>query len=69
MTTLCLRRMYCGNGDECPSIDQDEKGDFLITGYKPGAPHTAENEIINEVPASVLPRAGGPARHHHAVDQ
>lgn len=58
MTALRLRKLSCLNGDDCPAIDQTEQGNYLITGYRPGAPHTAENEITTEVPPTLLPELG-----------
>lgn len=59
MTSLRLRTLNCPNGDDCPSIDLTDAGNYLITGYRPGAPHVAENEVTNEVPPTLLPELGG----------
>lgn len=58
MTNVRLRKLQCPNGDDCPAIDQTGGGNYLITGYKPGAPHTVENEVTNEVPPTLLPELG-----------
>lgn len=55
MTTSRLRTLNCGNGDDCPAIDRTVGGDYLITGYRPGADRIAANEVTIEVPADLLP--------------
>ena len=56
--TMRLRKCSCPNGDDCPAIDQTEGGNYVITGYRPGAPHTVENEITAEVPPTLFPELG-----------
>lgn len=60
MTTLRLRTLSCGNGDDCPAIDRTTSGDYLITGYRPGAARVAANEVTIEAPADLLPELADP---------
>lgn len=55
MASKLIRRGHCTYGDDCPEVRVEEGGDVRITGYKPGAEQTAENELTIVVPPSVLP--------------
>jgi len=50
-----IRIAHCGNGDDCPALDQGRDGGIEVTGYPVARDNLPEGEAVVWVPPTLLP--------------